>query len=1186
MFFVTRRILFLLFLFGSAVTASAQSTLASLAGSVHDSSGALVRTAQVTATRTEDQSRHTVTTDSQGAFTLVNLPPGTYTVQAISLTFSPLEQTGILLTARQNLRLDLTLTAGAAAAEVTVSAENSGAINTSDAQVSATLSSRAVLDLPANYRGAGSTSPLSVIQVLPGVQPDSGAYPPQPSASPNPAIKFSIQGGLPSQSETTVDGISAQNQTTNNILGDAFPSAEAISEIRVDGVNNNAQYGQPGEITTISKSGANQIHGSAYWFFQNSGFDAIPYGTNAANKPKKVANDFGASFSGPVVIPHLYNGHDRTFFFADYEGLRYATSRVVQYVVPTAQERTGDFSQETATLTDPFTGLLYPNQRLTPNPSSAALLSLFPAPNLHVGEPVSQVLQDPNTPYNYLSTKPNGINSNQYDLRLDQTFGPRATAFVRYTNKSIDQQLPADLGLPNGTAFATYRILASSFNLVLTPHLTNELRFGFTLEQDGSENPFNGAAYTAGANLQGLPGAFFNGLPHLGFEYYSSGGSRLNSAERSRLFQYTDNLTFQRGRHTVVAGLDIRTLSAFTPLSFAPSDNYGNFYFSQDTSFTGNEFADFLAGVPYLSQVDNVQSDNNGKANAYAVYLQDTWNASPRLNLTFGLRYELHPAFASTNGELGNFDPSVPRTGRLIYPDGYANLLSQPELQGFNACPALGSSAGPIANGAGCTPVLSNSQAGLPSGLRTTPRLRFEPRLGFAFRPFGNERTAIRGGAGYFNITTSGALFYALTGTLQSNLNSYYNSVSPSGPAYSFPSVGNSSTLAGPPEPGTGVFYSAVDIHWHDPYSLQTNLSIDQDLGHGFGLRASYVGLTTWHLVWQPELNQLTYNNQTIAALQPRSAFPFPNFGAIYNRATSANANYQSGQIELHHRSQHGYSLDTAYTFAKNLADNQGTYGAASGTQSFVDEQGGYDATYAYNQHIDYGQVVGTRRHRSITNGVYELPVGRGKAFLGNIGRTADLAFGGWQLSGIFALQSGPAITAYIPSGNADPSGTGSGSLYYRQQRPDRIASGNLVGRSHTGWFNKAAFSCPGGLGLNATTGFSSLQNGNCVVGGYDYTNPASPVPVAPIGRFGTESIGDLTGPGTVSLSTGISKAFPITESVHLRAQASFTNVLNHTNLSDPVLDVTNPSFGVITQARGSDFGGNRTGQVALRLEF
>ena len=242
--------------------------------------------------------------------------------------------------------------------------------------------------------------------------------------------------------------------------------------------------------------------------------------------------------------------------------------------------------------------------------------------------------------------------------------------------------------------------------------------------------------------------------------------------------------------------------------------------------------------------------------------------------------------------------------------------------------------------------------------------------------------------------------------------------------------------------------------------------------------------------------------------------------------------------------------------------------------------------SYAYNQHIDYGNVVGTRRHRSITNGVYELPFGRGKQFFGNTGRAANLALGGWEVSGIFALQSGPALTAFIPSGNADPSGTGSGSLYFRQQRPDRVASGKLAAPARTGWFNKAAFTCPGGVGLGNTTGFASLQNGNCVVGGYDYSNPANPVAVAPIGRFGTESIGDLTGPGTVSLSTGVSKAFAITESVRLRAQASFTNVLNHTNLADPVLDVTNPSFGVITQARGSDFGGNRTGQVAVRLEF
>ena len=1185
----TRTLLFLLFLFGSGMVASAQSTLGDLRGSVRDASGAVIPGATVTAERTEDNQVRTAITGPGGDYALLQLEPGIYRLRAQFTHFTPEIAESVVLGARQQLRYDFTLRI-TSSESVTVNASGAGAINTSSAAISAALTPQAVLNLPANFRGSGSTSPLDLIQTLPGVQPDSGSFPPQPSASPNPAINFSIQGGLPSQSETTVDGISAQNQTTNNVLGDAFPSAEDIAEIRVDGVNNNAEYGQPGEITTVTKGGTNRLHGSAYWYFQNSGFDAIPYGTNAANKPEKVANDFGGSLGGPVSIPWLYHGQDHTFFFLDYEGLRYATSRVVQYVVPTAQMKRGDFSQEVPTLNDPFTGTPYPNQTLTPNSSSAALLSLFPDPNLHVGQSVMSVLADSSQPYNYLSTKPNGIDSDQFDIRLDRNFGTRGTAFARYTNKDINQSLPADLALPNGDAFARYSILASSFNYFFTPRLSNEFRFGFTLEQDGMSNPFNGAAFTSQAHFQGLPSFPFNGISHLGFQYLTSGGERLNSAERSRLFQYVDNVVWQHGAHTVRMGVDIRHLDAFTPLDFSSSDNYGNFFFQQNGSYTGDEFADFLAGVPYLSQFDNIQTDNNGVALAYAFYGQDTWVATPRLTLTYGLRYELHPAFSSTNGEIGNFDPSVARSGELIYPDGGASLLSVPELAGFNACRTAGVNnpyaTGQPANGAPCTPVLSNSQAGLPSGLRTTPRLRFEPRFGFAFRPFDNERTAIRGGVGYYNITTSGALFYALTGTLQADLNSYYNAISATGPAFSFPSTGSASALAGPPALGTGVFYSAVDIHWHDPYSLQTNLSLDHDLGGGFGLRASYISLATWHLVWQPELNMLHPSTTTIAQQQPRSAFPFPNFADIYNRATSATANYQSGQTELSRRFSHGLFLDSAYTFAKNLADNQGTYGADTGVSSFVAEQGGYDATYSYDQHVDYGNIVGTRRHRWISSGLYDLPVGRGRAFGTGINRFADAAVGGWQLSSIFALQSGPFLTAYMPSGNVDPSGTGSGTLYYRQQRPDRVGSGSYRGRNRNAWFNTSAFQCPGGRGLGNTTGFASLQNGNCVVGGYDNTNANNPVAVAPIGRFGTESIGDLTGPGTVSLSAGLSKVFDLVEGVHLRAAGTFTNVLNHTNLADPVLDVTNPSFGVITQARGSDFGGNRTGQVTLRLEF
>jgi len=1193
-----RKFLFLLFIFGSGVVASAQSTLASITGSVRDSTGASLPAARITLHRIETNTDRSLTSGPDGAYTALNLDPGTYNVTVALPGFATESNTGVHLDARQQLRLDLSLSPAARTDVIQVDASDVGTIVTDNASISAALSPRDVLDLPANYRGAGSTSPLNVIQTLPGVQPDSGSFPPTPSASPNPSIKFSIQGGLPSQSETTVDGISAQNQTSNNIQADAFPSAESIAEIRVDGVNNNAEFGQPGEITTITKSGTNALHGSTFWYFQNRAFDAIPYGFTQATKPQKVANDFGASVGGPVLIPHLYNGHDKSFFFGTYEGLRFPQAIGRHLLVPTVRMKQGDFSQETATLINPATGLPYPGAVLPSiSPSAAAFLSIYPDPNVP-GFPTVQSALAGNNGYNYVDTRRNDITSNQYDLRFDQNIGHRLSVFARYTNKTIDQSQPADLLVPNGTGFSRYHIFATSANFTINPRLVNEFRFGFTLEQDGSANPFDGNALTSSAGFKGINPAFFNGFTHVNFNQLTSSGERLSYTQQSRILQYVDNLTWQRGNHTLRFGADIRHLGAYTERGFYPADNLGNLYFNG--AFTGQEFADYLIGAPDTTAVDNVTSDNIGNANAYAVYAQDSWKATPRLTLSFGLRYELHPAFTTNAQAIGNFDPSVPKSGRVIYNDGHAANLDAQELASFNACQTSGVS-NPYANnlpqnGAPCTPVLSNSQAGLPPGLRTTPKLRFEPRFGFAYRPFGNDRTAIRGGVGYYNITTTGALFYALTGTVNTNIRVYNNVVpgtatTPTHPLFTFPNVTPSTGIVAPnfdQTPGT-VFYSAIDTNWHDPYSLQTNLSIDRDLGRGYGLRLSYVGLKTWHLVWQPELDMLHYSTTTIALTQPRSAFPFPNFLSIPGRSTSAQASYHSGQAELSHRFGHGLSFDAAYTYAKNLSDNQGSYGAFS-SSNFVDEQGGYSATYTYDRHIDYGNVTGTRRHRLLSSGVFELPVGRGKRFAGGINRLADAAVGGWQISGIFLLQTGPFLTPFIPWGtNIDPSGTGSSSIYQGSQRPDRIGNGNAgrATRNRNNWFNKGAFSCPGGTDVDGHGGIASLQSGGCIVGGTG-TDPATgaSVSVLPIGRFGTSTVGDVNGPGTVSLSTGASKQFPITERVHLRAEGTFTNVLNHTNLADPVLDVTNPSFGTIGQARGSDFGGNRTGQVSVKLEF
>ena len=1168
-----------------SLPAQAQSTLGSISGRVQDASGAAVPTAQIQVHRLESDTSRSTTVNAEGNYTLVNVEPGHYDIRVEAPGLAPTTASNVELTARQQLRFDVSMKIASANVSVNVSADSVGVINTETAQISASLSPRDVLDLPANYRGAGSTSPMNVVQTLPGVQPDTSGYPPTPSTHPQPSLKFSIQGGLPSQSETTVDGISAQNQTNNNTQNDAFPSAEAIAEIRVDGVNNNAEYGQPGEITTVTKSGSNHPHGSAYEYLQNQFLDAVPYGTTPANKPHKVANDFGGSLGGPVVIPHVYNGKDKTFFFGDYEGLRYPQSNVLQAKVPTTLMKQGNCSQETTMpLTNPFTGGTYANNTVPINASSAPFLQFYPDPNVDANLSLGGAIADRG--YNYLALQRDDISSNQFDLRGDQTFGQRSSTFARYTQKDVSQTQPADLTLPYSTAYAHYQIFAASFNYAFTPHLADEFRFGFTLERDGNSNPFDGPAFTTSTNLKGVTPAFFNGIPHLGFQVLNSIGSRLGFEERSRIFQYVDNLTLQAGSHSIRFGADIRHLIAHTEAGGSTvSINYGNFYFTPGNSATGQEFADFLVGVPYQSQTDTIEQDNQATANSYAFYAQDNWNATPKLNLTFGLRYEYHPALSSANGLVGNFDPSVPLSGKLIYDAGYASTLSVPELASVNACATAGVN-NPYANnaavnGAPCTPVVTNKQAGLPGGLRLAPKLRFEPRFGFAYRPFGNDRTAVRGGVGYYNITTTGALFYAITQTLQSNFQtftqSYANTAangSSYGPAFAFPNTtpnGNVFT----PSYGSVYFYAAIDTHWHDPYSLQTDLSIDHDLGHNIGFRISYVGLHTWHLIWQPEYNQLPRSSTTPYYAQPRSAYPFPNFYAITARSTQAQSDYHSGQVEVSRRLSHGLSFDSAYTLAKNLADNQGTNGSYNGN-SFVDEQGGYNPTDTLNRHQDYGNVNSTRRHRWLTTAIYELPFGRGKEFGSHANRLTDLAIGGWQISNIFLWQSGTFITAALPGYDIDPSGTGSGPIGGAAQRPDRVANGNTSHHSRNQWFNPNAFACPGQTGYASLYPSASTGVTPCTVG----------VGTAPIGRFGTESIGDLTGPGTVSLSSGVSKSITIVEGVRLRGEATFTNVLNHTNLADPVTDISQANFGQITQARGSDFGGNRTGQLSLKLEF
>jgi hypothetical protein len=1139
----------------------AQSTQGTILGTVKDSSGAAVPGATVDLISVDTATKKAVRTDATGNYQILNLNAGRYDLQVTAQGFNMQKITGLRLTARQELRADVELAVGNISQEVSVSAADAGTIQTDTPSIDATLSSEAVRDLPANYRASSSgTSPLSMIQTLPGVQTDAGG-------------NYSVQGGLPFQTDVTVDGITTRSATGGNgPIANAFPSGDSIAEMRVDGVMNSAEFGQPGEVTTTTKGGTNKLHGGIFWYHQDASLNAKAYG--ATSKAHLVTNDFGATIGGPVVIPHLYNGHDKTFFFGTYEGYRSPRTSLYQAQVPTATMKKGDFTnvQGVTALSNPFSGGNYALNAVPINPVAQKFLQFFPDPNFG-----NTSLYVPGQ-INYSTNKDTSLFSNQFDVRGDQYIGQKALIFARLTWKNYNQNTQKPLGVPSSTNAYQDRIFLVAGNYNFSPNLINEFRYGFTFDTNGAANPFDGKAFTQNSGLNGLQNLFYNGLPELDFSFLTNfNPDRLTSITKSRTHVYTDNLTWVKGRHTMKFGVDIRRMQAVTPLGFNGADNYGTFDYSAAT-FTGNEFADFLVGTPTTTFYDVVQADNDGRTMHYHAFAQDQWRVSDRLTLSYGIRYEYHPAYHDPTGNIGNFDPSIAKSGRVVYPDGFGNLVSQPYMASFNSC-GLGQSSGvPAQNGAACTPTVSNSQAGLPGGLRTAIKTRFAPRFGFAYRLTGDNRTVLRGGYGLYNVTLLGSNFYSLTGTLQANTVQYANSKTANGPAYTWPSIfagSGSSTTAS--KYGQAYFGTANDINWKDPYSQQFTLSLDRDLGKGYGVRVSYIGMTTHHLVWAPNLNDMPYSSTVSAYNQPLSARPFPNWGVINTRSTGADSNYQSGQINFSHRMSNGLSFESTYTLAKNLSNNQGP-----ASSSFAGETGGSRASYAGDPNVDFGQVYGSRRHRWNTTLLYALPVGRGKQFGGNMNRWADAAVGGWQISSILLVQTGPFLSPYFSSGQGDPSGTGSGlsstatggALPGRSQKVDRIVGVSTTPTARTAkqWFNKAAFGCPGNLnwtpGTNCTTGRGRTGD------------------LAPIGRFGNFQNGSVVGPGTFNLSAGLSKNFPITERISLRAEGTFTNILNHTNLTNPNMNIASPAFGQITATSSADFGGPRTGQVSMRLQF
>ena len=329
----------LLLLAGLICTGSshAQSIQGSIIGTVQDKAGAVVPNATLTLENLDEGSIRTTTSNGSGDYQFLDAKAGKYSLTATAPGFEKWQTSGVVLAARQQQRIDVGLVIGNVQTEVDVAADTLSAINTESPAISAVYSNEEAQNLPVNTRAsANGTSALNIVGTLPGVQADHGS--------------FALQGGLPFQTEVSVDGITVQSATGNSPIADAFPSTESISELRADGTQNNAEFGQPGEITVITKGGTNTIHGSAFWYHQNAAFDAIPYTFPVTTtKPKLIGNTYGGSFGGPVVLPHLYDGHNKTFIFGAYEGWRHPSQTTELYKVPSTLMKQGDFSKYVST---------------------------------------------------------------------------------------------------------------------------------------------------------------------------------------------------------------------------------------------------------------------------------------------------------------------------------------------------------------------------------------------------------------------------------------------------------------------------------------------------------------------------------------------------------------------------------------------------------------------------------------------------------------------------------------------------------------------------------------------------------------------------------------------------------------------------------------------------------------------
>jgi hypothetical protein len=1055
----------------------AQQETATIAGTVTDATGAVVPRALVIVTNV--QTGITVKTEATDAGTYVvpSLRPGDYSISAESKGFQRTVRTGVTLQVAQVARIDVTLQTGA----VTEAVEVVGAtplLDTVTSSRGSVIDQKKIVELPLNGRDYNQLALLS-----PGVLPGTPRL-----ASVNFKGVLNVNGNRTFNNVFLLDGvdnISYSNSFRGENVQLVQPSIEALQEFKIQTNAYSAEFGRSSGavVNATIKSGTNVVRGSVYEFLRNDSLDANNFFSNAlgAPKPKRERNQFGVAAGGPLV-------KNRTFWFGDYEGLRdlEGVPRVRQ--VPTAAEKDGRFS---SAVFDPFTAgrpefsrnaqgqWVIPRERW--DPVGAAIVAMIPDPNV-----ANSTI--------YASTPVTDTRTDQFDLRLDHQISPSMALFGRYSFVDTLTFRPAPLpDLAEGSfndAFGSNDMrsqgLAIGLTWTVSPTLVGDIRFGYSAGDYYTTPPNYGVDGPAQIGLKNVPSdpAIMGGVPKVNMQGFDAVGRHTSTPQFQTPRSWNPRATFSlnRGAHFIKFGGEF--LHVQTRINDLNA-TIGRMNF--ENRFTNRAVGDLLLGLPSQLALTSYTVMDQGQDMQF-YFVQDDYRISPKLTANVGLRYEYATPPRERDNQFANFDPE---TGTMIFAtdgDVFERALIHPD------------------------------------------RNNFAPRIGFAYNPV--QRWVVRGGYGVFYTHTvrqgrEGLLGFNPPYLVDNLLQTGVSGSAAVASAAPFRLVdGYPSGLLDPNTLAPTISRRAQDANQRTPYIQQYNIGVQYELMSDVVLDVAYVGNKGTKLNGFRNLNQRAVITNADGS-QSAGLRPYPAFGDIQWMENRVSSSYNSLQLRLEKRFTGGLTGNVSYTLGEALSgapDHISTSGGGAGidTGVFREPQDGN------NLAAEYGPSEFDVRHRFVASYIWELPFGRGRHWGNNWNRAMDLAFGGWQVTGIHVLQSGLALTATLSGANVVNLGG------ERRARPNLVGEPELPESQRTlaRWFNTDAFA-------------------------------AFAVPQA----FGNAGVGIMRGPGVANFDFTFAKNFQVNDRRYFQFRTEIFNAFNHPNFGPPNIARDSSGFGQILSA-------------------